>query len=223
MIIIIGASGGIGDFLFNKYRNLGEDVVGTCFSNHGNEDLYSLDIKDFIQTQLFADQFADIDKVMLINCSSINYSVFLHKSDPDKWWEVINTNLIGTYNVVRAFLPNMRKKCYGRIVNFSSVVAQLPTCGVSAYATSKAALWGFAKSVAVENASMGITINNINLGYANIGMGVNDVPENMRQLLLEKLPDKRFCEPEDIFSTVEYIRNTSYLNGAAIDVNGGII
>lgn len=223
MIVIAGASGGIGNFLYNKYKYLREDVVGTCFSNSANEDLCPLNIKDYEQTLMFAKQFGEESRIVLINCSAINYNVFLHKSDPEKWGEVININLIGCYNLVRTFLPMMREKHYGRIINFSSIVAQLPTCGVSAYATSKAALWGLAKSVAAENASMGITINNINLGYANIGMGVNDVPESTRKLLLERLPAKEFCEPEDIFATVEYIRNTPYVNGTALDINGAMI
>lgn len=223
MIIVAGASGGIGDFLYNKYRCLNENIVGTCFSNHEDESLYPLDIKDYAQIQIFVKKFVEEDRITLINCSAINYNVFLHKSDPEKWYEVINTNLLGNYNIVRAFLPIMREKHYGRIINFSSIVAQLPTCGVSAYATSKAALWGLAKSVAAENASMGITINNINLGYANIGMGVNDVPEDMRKNLLERLPAKEFCKPEDIFTTVEYIRNTPYVNGSALDINGAMI
>lgn len=223
MIVITGASGGIGNFLYRKYRDMGETVVGTCYSNRNDAGLYLLDIGDYAQVQIFAEQLFSEDKIVLINCSAINYNIFLHKSCPDKWMEVINTNLGGSYNLIRAFLPYMRTHRFGRIINFSSVVAQLPTCGVSAYAASKSALWGLAKCIAAENASLGITINNINLGYANIGMGINTVPETMQHTLLDRLPSKTFCEPEDIFNTVEFIRNTPYINGAAIDVNGALI
>ena len=68
-----------------------------------------------------------------------------------------------------------------RIINFSSVTAQLPTPGISAYAASKSGLWGMTKSLVAENGSKGITINNINLGYAEIGMGIRMFPRNIKQ------------------------------------------
>lgn len=222
MIIIIGASGGIGNFIFNKYKDTA-NVIGTYFSNKTNQELQKLNIKNYNEVFDFADKFFDIDNIHIVNCFGLNYNIFLHKSNPDDWKNVIDTNLLGCYNIIRAFLPLMRKKQFGRIVNFSSVVAQVPTCGVSAYATSKAALWGLAKSIAAENASLNITINNINLGYANVGMGINDVSDKMKEMLLDRIPSESFCSSEDIFNTIEYIFNTQYLNGASIDINGAII
>lgn len=95
--------------------------------------------------------------------------------------------------------------------------------GVSAYATSKAALIGLTKSLAIENGSKGITVNAINLGYTSIGMGINDIPENIQDQLKSQIPINRFCEPEEVFQTVQFIINTEYVNGAIIDINGGMI
>ena len=104
----------------------------------------------------------------------------------------------------------------------SSVTAQISTPGISAYAASKAGLWGMTKSLAAENGSKGITANNINLGYADIGMGINDVPPDYADIIKNRIPSKEFCSPEDIFNTVEYIIHTKYVNGSSIDLNGGI-
>jgi acetoacetyl-CoA reductase/3-oxoacyl-[acyl-carrier protein] reductase len=139
-----------------------------------------------------------------------------------EWRDVIETNLIGTYNMIRVFLPLMRKEEYGRIVNFSSVTAQKGTLGTSAYAASKSGLWGLAKALCLENASKHITVNNINLGYCNFGMGVEKVPEDYRSFLKTQIPTGRFCDAEEIVSTIEYLRNNEYINGSCIDLNGGL-
>ena len=80
-----------------------------------------------------------------------------------------------------------------------------------------------AKSLAVENASKGITVNAINLGYVNIGMGVNDVPPIYQEKMKQTIPMGRFCTPQEIYNTVRYLMDTPYVNGAAIDINGGVI
>jgi len=117
----------------------------------------------------------------------------------------------------------MRKQGYGRIINFSSVIVSLPTPGVSAYAASKAGLLGLTKSLAAENAPKGITVNAINLGYVNIGMGINDVPQEYQVKMKNQIPAGRFCEPEEVYNTVKYLINTEYVNGTAIDINGALI
>jgi 3-oxoacyl-[acyl-carrier protein] reductase len=83
-------------------------------------------------------------------------------------------------------------------------------------------LWGFAKSVAIENASYNITINTINLGYAETGM-IQTVPEEYRRNILAQIPAGRFCSGKEILNTISYIMNTAYLTGSAIDLNGGLV
>jgi NAD(P)-dependent dehydrogenase (short-subunit alcohol dehydrogenase family) len=228
MIIITGASRSIGKFLFERYVQK-EETTGTYFTtNPGKlnyqDKLYKVNISEYYSvSSFFKNVESQLSNITLINSAGISYNSFAHKSDPLKWRNVIETNLIGTYNVIRTFLPKMRKQNFGRIINFSSVVAKKGTPGVSAYAASKSALWGLSKSLAQENGSKGITINNINLGYANLGMGVEQVPETYQSIIKEQIPSKQFCDPEEIFKTVEYLRNTSYINGSSIDLNGGLI
>ena len=115
----------------------------------------------------------------------------------------------------------LREDNFGRIINLSSVVAQKGTPGTSAYAASKAALWGMSKSIAVENALKGITINNINLGYSELGM-IEQVPEKYQDTIKAQIPSGEFCKKEEVFKCVEFIRNNDYLNGSSVDLNGGI-
>ena len=133
-----------------------------------------------------------------------------------------NKKLNKTSEVIRELLPIMRKEGYGRIINFSSVVAVFPTPGVSAYAASKAGLIGLTKSLAVENAAKGITVNAINLGYASIGMGVEEVPLAYQEKIKNDIPQGRFCSPEEIYNTVKFLIDTEYITGADININGGM-
>lgn len=228
MILITGASKGVGQFLLKSFLEKGELVSGTYNSTIPDNDfmnsLVKVNITDLESISNWLNSLkTDLKSITLINCASISYNVFAHKSDISKWKNVIDVNLIGTFNVIWCLLPYMRAQGYGRIINFSSVVAQLPTPGVSAYAASKSALWGLSKSLAAENGSKGITTNCINLGYANIGMGIIDVPEEYQHQIKQRIPSAKFCEPAAIFKTVEYLINNEYVNGMSLDLNGGLI
>jgi NAD(P)-dependent dehydrogenase (short-subunit alcohol dehydrogenase family) len=131
-------------------------------------------------------------------------------------------NLTGTFYLIRAILPIMREQNYGRIINLSSIVAQTGVLGTSAYAASKAGLNGMIKSIALENAQKSITVNNINLGYFKVGM-INTIPMEMQEKLKSKIAFNEFGDPQNIFSTIQYIRNTPYLTGSCLDLNGGIV
>lgn len=227
MIVITGITGGIGNYLFNKYYQNGEDIVGTYYQNkpEGKQysDCYKLDITDNASVEAFVKSIsAKLKNFTLINSAGILYNSFAHKANVDNWAEVINVNLIGTFYLTRAFLQPMREQNYGRIINLSSVVSQTGVAGTSAYAASKAGLTGMIKSIALENANKSITINNINLGYFKVGM-INSISPEMQQKIREKIALNEFGEPENIFNTIQYIRETPYLTGSCIDLNGGIV
>ena len=225
MIIVTGAGSGIGEYLFTIYNQKEESVFGTCHrSRPMHPRITRLDIDSMEEVQLWANSIIlnNSTEITLLNCAGVSNSVFLHKSDPEEWKRIINTNVVGTYNVIRSFLPHMRAQGFGRIINFSSVVAEIGVMGTSAYATSKSALWGLTRALAVENASKKITINCINLGYCNIGMGINEISEEQKKELLDRIPAKRFCTANEIFKTVEYLRCVEYVNGANISLNGAL-
>ncbi len=224
MVIIIGASRGIGKFLFEQFNSERIQVIGTYNSTISvTENLTKVDITDYKQVFDWIEKEREVlNNIVLINCAGITYNSFAHKCEPDLWRRVIEVNLIGSFNCIRAILPVMRSQKFGRIINFSSVVALKGTPGISAYAASKSALWGMTKSLVAENASLNITINNINLGYSELGM-INQVPKIFLDSLIKQIPANRLCEPENIFKTVKYLIDCDYINGASIDLNGGLV
>ena len=227
MIIITGITGGIGNFLFNQFSKSGEEIIGTYHLTKPDGAIYKnaiqLDITDFKQVENFiASIQSQAKEITLINCAGVSANAFAHKSDVEEWANVINVNLVGTFQLIRASLPLMREQNFGRIINLSSIVSQTGVMGTSAYAASKAGINGMIKSIALENAQKGITINNINLGYFKVGM-INTVPKEIQEKIKSKIASNEFGDPENIFSTIQYIRNTPYLNGACLDLNGGLV
>lgn len=226
MIIINGASRGIGKYLLQKYFELNFEVVGTYNKTKPSclEHLYSsVDVQNMDDINNFVRENKDnLTKITLINCSGITYNSLAHKSNIELWEQVVNVNLIGSFRFILALLPIMRSENYGRIINMASIVAQKGVVGTSSYAASKSGLWGMSKSLAIENANKNITVNNINLGYTELGM-INDVPIDFQKRLLEEIPVKRFGFGEEIFNTCEYLRNNSYITGTSIDLNGGLV
>ncbi|MGQ0827990.1 MAG: SDR family NAD(P)-dependent oxidoreductase [Bacteroidota bacterium] len=227
MIIITGITGGIGNYLFDAFSQKGERVLGTYHINKPEgksyENTVQLDITDFSQVKKFiASKKSQLNTITLINCAGVSQNSFAHKADIDEWSQVVNVNLTGTFHLIRAVLPLMREQNFGRIINLSSVVSQTGVMGTSAYAASKAGLNGMIKSIALENAQKSITINNINLGYFKVGM-INTVPQEVQEKIKEKIAYNEFGDPSTIFNTIEYIRQTPYLTGSCVDLNGGLV
>lgn len=225
MIVITGASRGIGKYLLGHFIGEGRPVIG--IAHQTIPDLhqpyyYQLDVRNEEQISQFVKARSnEFNELVLINAAGISYSAFAHKANPDNWRDVIDTNLIGLFNLTKQLLPFMRGEQYGRVINFSSVVAQQGVAGTSAYAASKSALWGLAKTLSAENAARNVTVNNINLGYFNIGM-IEQVPPDLLGQIIKQIPTGRLGEPAEILSTVKYIIDNAYLNGASIDLNGGL-
>ena len=226
-ILITGASRGIGLYLLKQFKAEGLAVFGTYSGTLPEEDVKNcfskVDIANTEEVQNWVDNVAGVDdEIVLINCAGMNYNSTARRADVDDWMKVIDVNLGGTFRAINAVLPLMYKKGFGRIINFSSIVAQKGVPGTSAYAASKSALWGLSKAIAVENARKNITINNINLGYMNAGMTLSDVPEELRNELLQQIPMHKFGDLDNIYKTVNYLIETEYITGTTIDLNGGL-
>lgn len=225
MIIVSGASKGIGQYLFQKFIYERVGVIGLYNKTLPKENknfMYRVDISNSEEIASFVElNQAKLKQIILINCAGSNYNAFAHKADPLKWEQLIKINLIGSFHLINALLPKMREQNFGRIINFSSILAQIGTVGTSAYAASKAGLWGMTKAIAVENASKGITINNLNLGYFEIGM-TNDVPSELLDRIKDKIPCKKFGNPDEIYKAVKFLSETEYITGTSIDINGGL-
>jgi NAD(P)-dependent dehydrogenase (short-subunit alcohol dehydrogenase family) len=224
--LITGASRGIGKYLFEHYSSLGEDVSGTWHTSPVlDERIAKVDVTDYAQVDRWVSSLPASRRhdLTLIACAGISFAAMTHKSDPREWAQVIETNLIGAFHAIRCVLPIMREQSFGRIICFSSVVAELPVPGTSAYAASKAALWGLVRTVAAENASRNVTANCITLGYSSIGMGEAVLTDKVREAMLSRIPSGRFCDPDEILRSVEFLTNTPYVTGSCLQLNGGLI
>jgi len=156
---------------------------------------------------------------ILINCMGINYDSSFHDADPDNWNDVIWTNLLDVAEVMRKALPEMRERKYGRIINLSSVVSSMGVRGTSAYAASKAGLNGMIKSIAIENARHNVLINNLNLGYFDLGM--THKIKNYEKIK-ESIPVLEFGNVGEIISAIHFLVRSNYITGTTIDINGGL-
>lgn len=225
MIIISGASKGIGKYLFEKFKSEGKEVLGLFNSTQPSsnyEYYHKVNLLDEDQIINFINGISiNLKDIILINCAGTNYNSMAHKFDYLEWKKVFEINTHGTFLLIKHILPLMREQKYGRIINFSSIVPQIGTQGTAAYAGSKSALWGMTKVISNENASKGITINSLNLGYFNIGM-ISEVPESILESIVQTIPMKKLGNPNNIMNAINFLVDSDYITGTTIDINGGL-
>ncbi|QIT53751.1 3-oxoacyl-[acyl-carrier-protein] reductase [Aquisalimonas sp. 2447] len=159
---------------------------------------------------------------ILVNNAGITKDKTLKKLTDDDWEDVINTNLNSVYYTVSAALPTMQEQKYGRIINISSFVGQAGNFGQTNYSASKGGIIAFTKSAAQEVAKNNITVNAIAPGFTMTEM-LQQVPENVQEKILAKIPMGRFGQPEEIAEAVVFLAaHGSYVTGQQINVNGGV-
>lgn len=160
---------------------------------------------------------------VVINNAGITRDTFFHKMTPEKWLAVINTNLNSVFNVTRNVIEGMRARGFGRIINISSVNGQRGQAGQTNYSAAKAGLHGFTKSLAMEMAHKGVTVNTISPGYIGTDM-VMAIREDIREKLVAEVPVKRMGMPEEIANMVVYLSSdkAGYITGANHSINGGM-
>jgi acetoacetyl-CoA reductase/3-oxoacyl-[acyl-carrier protein] reductase len=221
MIIITGASKGIGQFLYNNYINAGIDVIGTC-NTTSTDNLIKLDVTNETEVIDFFSKLSNqATNLTLINCAGVNSNALTKKFDINSFKKVLDVNLIGTFLMTKHALSIMLENRFGRIVNISSVVPQIGVAGTAAYSSSKSALWGLSKTIASENANKNITCNCLNLGYFNVGM-IKEVPEVALEKILSEIPMQKLGDPINIYNAVEFLRMSDYITGTSLDINGGL-
>jgi acetoacetyl-CoA reductase len=159
---------------------------------------------------------------VLVNNAGITRDTTLHKMTEEQWREVIETNLDSLFNMTRSVIEGMRERSFGRIVNISSINGQKGQFGQSNYAAAKAGLIGFTKSVALENATKGITCNAIAPGYIRTEM-VAAVPEPVLQKIVAQIPVGRLGESDEVARCVVFLAadDAGFITGSTLTVNGG--
>nr|WP_299243799.1 acetoacetyl-CoA reductase [uncultured Halomonas sp.] len=166
------------------------------------------------------EQYGPIE--VLVNCAGITRDTTMKKMTADQWREVIDTNLNSVFNTCKSVLGGMLEQGYGRIVNISSINGRKGQFGQANYAAAKAGMHGLTMSLAQETATKGITVNTLSPGYIATDM-IMDIPEKIRESIREGIPVKRFGEPEEIALAVAFLanRNSGFITGANLDINGG--
>ena len=159
----------------------------------------------------------------LVNNAGITVDKTVRKMSVDDWRQVLDVNLSGAFQMTKGVLEHMIERGSGRIVNISSVIGETGNVGQANYAASKAGLFGFTKSLALEMAQRGITVNCVAPGFIGTEM-VAAIPEAALAKVLEKIPQRRLGRPEEVARVVRFLLedDSSYITGAVYSINGGL-
>jgi len=166
------------------------------------------------------EHFGAID--ILVNNAGITRDTTVRKMSDADFTEVVETNLTGTHRVTQAVIEPMCEAGFGRIVTVSSFVGELGNFGQANYAAAKGGLIAWTKTLALELARFGITVNCVCPGFTNTDM-LASVREPIRERLVARVPLGRFAQPEEIARAVVFIASDGdYMTGSCLDVNGGL-
>ena len=161
---------------------------------------------------------------VLVNNAGITKDGLLMRMKKEDFEQVINVNLIGTFNMTKNVINYMMKERKGRIINVSSVVGISGNAGQTNYAASKAGIIGFTKSLAKEVASRNILVNAIAPGFIQTDM-TNILKENVKDEIAKTIPLKRMGTAKDVANVVKFLvsEDSSYITGQVIQVDGGML
>ena len=240
LAIITGGTRGIGKQIaltFAKegyniainYRTENEDLKNTkkeieennvkCFAFQGDVTNFK-DCEQFIKQ--IVEEFENID--VLVNNAGITRDTLLMRMKEEDFKQVIDTNLIGTFNVTKNVISYMMKARSGRIINISSVVGISGNAGQTNYSASKAGIIGFTKSLAKEVASRNITVNAVAPGFIETQM-TDVLKDDIKEEIAKKIPLKRMGTPQDVANVVKFLasNDSSYITGQVINIDGGML
>ena len=161
---------------------------------------------------------------ILVNNAGINRDRLLMRMTSDDWDQVLDVDLKGAFLCTRHVIPHLIRQHSGRIINISSVVGISGNPGQANYAAAKAGLIGFTKAVAREVASRNVTVNALAPGYIATGM-VEQLSEDTRQRILDRIPMGKFGTPEDVAEAVLFLcsQGAGYITGQVLTIDGGMI
>lgn len=236
--LVTGANRGIGKAIALALAQQGAWVAGTATTPLGAQKVSSelqalnlkgrgfcLNVSDSKSIHTLINHLKELETLptILINNAGITRDKLALRLNFEDWKTVIDTNLTGAFELTQQCLPYMLKHRYGRIINISSIVGVCGQAGQSNYAASKAAMIGMSKSIALEVASKGITINVIAPGFIHTDMTQRITKEHQAKLL-DKIPVKRWGQTKDIAYATIFLasKESSYLTGHVLHVNGGL-
>ena len=238
IVLVTGASRGIGQAIALTLGKTGATVIGTATSEEGADNISKI----FLESDILGkgmklnvtdnDQITSVLKVVtdeygavdvLINNAGITRDNILVRMKEDEWDDIINTNLSSVYRMSKAVLRGMIKKRSGRIISITSVVGVMGNAGQSNYSAAKAGIIGFTKSLAREVGARGITVNAIAPGFIETDM-TESLPKDQKEALASQIPMGRLGSVNEIAQAVLFLADESgsYITAQTLHVNGGM-
>jgi 3-oxoacyl-[acyl-carrier protein] reductase len=191
----------------------------------GAATAYAVDVADHEAVQALAKQIGDeLGAVnILVNNAGVTRDTLLMRMKEEDWDTVLDTNLKGAFNTVKAFMRPLMKAEDPRIINIASVIGLIGNAGQTNYSASKAGLIGFTKAVARELSGRAVTCNAVAPGFITTDM-TGELPEAVKEAVLAKIPLGSFGETKDIASMVAYLasKEARYITGQVFAVDGGM-
>lgn len=236
-ILITGASGGIGTSLSRAFASSKANLflIGSSpdkisklqkeLPSRDNINYFSVDLSERENVNNFCDsiidQYGGIN-VIINNAGITDDNLFMRMSE-NSWDKVFAINIDASMIICRKFIRGMVKNKWGRIINISSVVASTGNPGQSNYVAAKCALNGLTKSLALEVATRGVTVNSISPGFIDTAMTAK-LTDDQKLKITEKIPMGRMGTGDDISSLVSFLvtNEAGYITGQNIHVNGGL-
>ena len=237
--IITGASQGIGKGMAETFSKAGahiacvsrnkdnlKSVADSLIKNGGAASFYTCDVSslDAFQNTIkeIEENHGSVD--ILVNNAGVCKDKLIMRMSEDEWNKVININLNGAFNGIKAVSQIMIKQRAGRIINISSIVGLIGNPGQANYAASKAGLIGLSKSAAKELAPRGITVNAIAPGYIATDM-TDQITDQAKENLITKIPLGRIGSPSDIAASALFLASdeAGYITGQTLTVDGGMV
>ncbi len=234
IVLVTGGTRGIGAAISKTMHEFGYTVVATYMGNDkaaedfkaktGIDAVLKFDVGDFEACQAAVQKIEkDVGPIdVLVNNAGITRDAFLHKMTPQQWNEVIRTNLDSVFNMSRLVVEGMRERGFGRIVSISSINGLSGAMGQTNYAAAKAGIIGFSKSLALEVAAKGVTVNVVAPGYIETDMVKAIAPEILEKIVA-KIPVKKLGNTEGIARLVAFLADdhNGFTTGATFNMNGG--
>lgn len=239
LAVVTGGMGGLGEAISVRLQDAGCTVAVTHSPGNGSvadwlgrmEEqgrkfrAYAVDVADYESCQqCVASIRAELGPVdILVNNAGITRDASFKKLDQPNWDAVIRTNLDSVFNMTKPVCEDMVKRGWGRIINVSSIIGSKGGFGQTNYAAAKAGMHGFTKSLALEVARSGVTVNTVSPGYIATKM-VTAVPQEILDTkIIPNIPVGRLGQPEEVAALVVYLCSpeAAFLTGANIAINGG--
>lgn len=226
-VLVTGGSRGIGLAIARSFAAAGDQVAVTYRSSGRPEGLFGVQA-DVTKADDVDAAFAAVEaehgpvEVLVANAGITRDTLLLRMTDDD-WDAVVDTNLTGAYRVAKRAARSMLRAHRGRMIFISSVVGLSGSAGQANYAATKAGLVGFARSVAREFGSRGITANVVAPGFVDTELTAV-LSDERRAEILSQVPLRRYATPDEIAGVVRFLAgdDASYITGAVIPVDGGL-